>query len=77
MALATSCCMVAAQVGRRPGEVENEDVTLAISTRARHSFVPRPPQEALRQIADQVCRGADSYGPHLHGLWFGVIFPER
>lgn len=44
----------AEQVGRRPGEVENEDVTLAISTRARHSFVPRPPQEALRQIADQV-----------------------
>jgi hypothetical protein len=42
------------QAGRAPGEVENEDVTLAIATRTRHSFVPRPPQETLQQLADQV-----------------------
>lgn len=45
------------QVGRAPGEVENEDVTLAIATRTRHSFVPRPPQEILQQLADQVRTG--------------------
>lgn len=44
----------AEQVGRGAGEVENEDVTLAIATRTRHSFVPRPPQETLQQLADQV-----------------------
>jgi hypothetical protein len=45
------------QVGRAAGEVENEDVTLAIATRTRHSFVPRPPQETLQQLADQVHMG--------------------
>lgn len=46
-----ACCL---QVGRAPGEVENDDVTLAIATRTRHSFVPRPPQELQQQLADQV-----------------------
>eukprot|EP00878_Enallax_costatus_P006177 GHUV01006476.1.p1 GENE.GHUV01006476.1~~GHUV01006476.1.p1 ORF type:complete len:146 (+),score=40.20 GHUV01006476.1:476-913(+) len=44
----------AEQVGRQPGEVENEDVVLAVQTRAKHSFVPHPPVEVLRQLADQV-----------------------
>lgn len=47
-------CVFGVQVGRSAGEVENEDVTLAIASRTRHSFVPRPPQETLQQLADQV-----------------------
>lgn len=47
-------CVYGVQVGRGAGEVENEDVTLAIASRTRHSFVPRPPQETLQQLADQV-----------------------
>lgn len=41
-------------MGRPAGEVENEDVVLAVQTRARHSFVPQPPVEVVRQLADQV-----------------------
>lgn len=59
-----SCCVLAwrhtdttrhlHQVGRGPGEVEAEDVTLAIDMKARHSFVPRPNSETLQEIASQV-----------------------
>lgn len=44
----------AEQVGRPAGEVENEDVVLAVQTRAKLSFVPQPPVEVLRSLADQV-----------------------
>lgn len=42
------------QVGRPAGEVENEDVVLAVQTRAQLSFVPQPPVELVRSLADQV-----------------------
>ncbi|KAF6249277.1 transcription initiation factor TAFII31 [Scenedesmus sp. NREL 46B-D3] len=44
----------AEQVGRPAGEVENEDVVLAVQTRAKLTFVPHPPVEVLRSLADQV-----------------------
>uniref|UniRef100_A0A383VX94 Transcription initiation factor TFIID subunit 9 n=1 Tax=Tetradesmus obliquus TaxID=3088 RepID=A0A383VX94_TETOB len=44
----------AEQVGRPAGEVENEDVVLAVQTRAQLSFVPQPPVELVRSLADQV-----------------------
>jgi len=42
------------QVGKPPGEVDQDDVSLAVQTRSKHSFVPQPPVELLRQLADQV-----------------------
>jgi hypothetical protein len=42
------------QVGRAPGEVEAEDVALSVAMKTRHAFVPRPTQETLRQLAEQV-----------------------
>lgn len=36
-------------------------MTLAVATRARHSFVPRPSQETLQQLADKV-RGSEADG---------------
>jgi hypothetical protein len=47
-------CIVLLQVGRPAGEVENEDVVLAVQTRAKLSFIPQPPVEVLRSLADQV-----------------------
>ncbi|KAF8058870.1 SNX1 [Scenedesmus sp. PABB004] len=44
----------AEQVGRAPGEVEQADVALAVAARARHAFVPQPPIEVLRELADAV-----------------------
>eukprot|EP00775_Hariotina_reticulata_P011885 gene11885-12029_t len=43
-----------AQVGKPSGEVDQDDVSLAVQTRSKHSFVPQPPVELLRQLADQV-----------------------
>jgi transcription initiation factor TFIID subunit 9B len=42
------------QTGRAPGEVDTENVVLAIEARAAHSFVQQPSQEDLSKIASKI-----------------------
>ena len=62
------------QVTRDQGVVEMDDVMLAITTRAAHSFVQPPGQDSIKDIADQINKQELPKPPAVH---YGPITPPE